>query len=123
MRQICKHCRDGVCAPTRSTSKLPSDFRLERRRQKVYPRGKGCRECRHTGYRGRTGLYELLSADDELRQQIVQHKSATEMLVAARKKGMRLMRDDGWAKCKKGMTTVEEILRVTKTEGLPATAG
>ena len=118
VRLICKHCRTEY---TPEAAKLPADFPLVPG-GKLH-RGKGCRECRHTGYRGRTGLYELLTADDELRQQIVQHKSATEMLLAARKKGMRLMRDDGWAKCHKGMTTVEEILRVTKTEGLPVTAG
>jgi len=117
VRLICKHCKTEY---TGDPAKLPEDFPHDQG-LKLY-KGKGCRECRHTGYRGRTGLFELLNVDDELRQLIVRRRSATEMLVAARRKGIRLMRDDGWVKCHKGMTTVEEVLRVTKTEGLPTTA-
>ena len=117
VRLICKHCKTEYTA---EAAKLPHDFPKDQG-LKLF-KGKGCRECRHTGYRGRTGLYELLSVDDELRQQIVQRASATDMLVSARRKGLRLMRDDGWAKCHKGFTTVAEVLRVTKTEMLPSDA-
>lgn len=62
------------------------------------------------------GIYELLLIDDELRDMIVQHKSAGDMLRVARSKGLKLMRDDGWTKVRKGITTVEEVLRVTKLD-------
>lgn len=95
-------------------SELPSDFRIEPGQKLV--KGKGCRECRNSGYRGRLGIYELLMVTDELREMIVQRKSATDMLTLARKQGLKLMRDDGWTKVIKGMTTVEEIVRVTKID-------
>jgi type II secretion system protein E len=109
VRVICKHCKEEVKV---DPAKLPPDFPLEQG-QRLYT-GRGCRECRHTGFRGRTGLYELLEIDDELRELILRRCSATELLTVARKKHLRLMRDDGWAKCLKGMTSVSEVVRVTK---------
>ena len=77
-------------------------------------RGKGGCDCRHTGYRGRAGIFELLLMTDEMRTMVVKHASATEILVVARRNGIKLMREDGWSKVLTGMTTVEEIQRVTK---------
>ncbi|MCH7813693.1 MAG: hypothetical protein IID40_06695 [Planctomycetes bacterium] len=90
-----------------------SDFEFESGTE-LY-RGKGCRDCRHTGYRGRAGIFELLLMTDEMRAMVVKHASATEILVVARRNGIKLMREDGWSKVLTGMTTVEEIQRVTKS--------
>ena len=79
-------------------------------------RGKGCRECRNSGYRGRLGIFELLMITDKIREMIVQRKSATDILAVARKQGLKLMREDGWTKVEKGLTTVEEVVRVTKID-------
>ena len=76
------------------------------------------RECRHTGYRGRLGIFELLPVDDEIREMILQRKSATDIQDAARANGLKLMREDGWTKVVKGTTTVEEIVRVTKVDAV-----
>ena len=57
-----------------------------------------------------------MMVSDEIREMIVQRKSATDMLAVARKQGIKLMREDGWTKVLKGMTTVEEIVRVTKID-------
>jgi type II secretion system protein E len=111
IRRICKHCREEY---ELDALDLPSDFKLERG-QKVY-RGAGCRECRQTGYRGRLGIFELLMIDGVMREMILQRKSATEILETAQKRGLKLMREDGWAKVLKGITTVEEIVRVTKID-------
>jgi type II secretory ATPase GspE/PulE/Tfp pilus assembly ATPase PilB-like protein len=62
------------------------------------------------------GIYELLMIDDHMRDLIVQRKSAGEMVRVARDKGLKLMREDGWTKVRKGVTTVEEVLRVTKLD-------
>ncbi|MFQ5414945.1 MAG: type II/IV secretion system protein, partial [Phycisphaerae bacterium] len=62
------------------------------------------------------GIFELLHVDEEIRELIVQRRSAGEMLAVARRSGHKLMREDGWAKALKGITTAEEILRVTKTD-------
>ena len=62
------------------------------------------------------GEPELLVVDDKLREMILQRKSATEMLEIARRDGMQLMREDGWSKVTKGLTTIEEVARVTKID-------
>ena len=111
VRRICKSCKEEY-EPDRK--ELPADFKIEPGQKLT--KGKGCRECRNSGYRGRLGIYELLMVTDELREMIVQRKSATDMLTVARKQGIKLMREDGWTKVIKGMTTVEEVVRVTKID-------
>ena len=80
------------------------------------PRGAGCRDCRNSGYRGRLGVFEMLMITNQLRGMIVERRSATDLQVVARKDGLKLMREDGGSKVLAGMTTVEEIVRVTKTD-------
>jgi general secretion pathway protein E len=74
--------------------------------------GAGCVACRNTGYRGRTGIYELLVMDDELRTALHQDPSARRLGAMAVGKGMRLLREDGLRLVREGVTTVEEVLRV-----------
>jgi type II secretory ATPase GspE/PulE/Tfp pilus assembly ATPase PilB-like protein len=78
--------------------------------------GKGCKECNHTGFRGRAGIYELLVVDDTVRQLILTKATSQIIRESARKKGMATLREDGWKKVAKGITTVEEVLRVTLNE-------
>jgi len=111
VRRICKACTQEY-APDKAD--VPADFKIERG-QKLY-RGAGCRDCRNSGYRGRVGIYEMLLITDQLRELIIQRRSATDLLVVARKDGLKLMREDGWSKVLAGMTTVEEVVRVTKTD-------
>jgi general secretion pathway protein E/type IV pilus assembly protein PilB len=111
VRRICKHCVEEYAPDAKD---LPGDFKLHKG-QRIF-KGRGCRDCRNTGYRGRLGIFELLLITDELREMIVQRKSATDMLTIARKQGLKLMREDGWSKVLKGMTTVEEVVRVTKID-------
>ena len=109
VRRICLGCREGYVP---EPGEMPPDFPLEPGQE--LHRGVGCRDCRHTGYRGRFGIFELLHIDDELREMIIHRKSATELQDVALAKGLKLMRQDGWAKVLQGLTTVEEIVRVTK---------
>jgi general secretion pathway protein E len=111
VRKTCASCREEYVP---DPGDIPPDFKLERGEKLI--RGIGCRECRNSGYRGRVGIFELLTVTDELREMIVQRRSATEMLEVARKDGIKLMRDDGWVKVRKGMTTIEEVIRVTKVD-------
>ncbi|MCH8241899.1 MAG: type II secretion system ATPase GspE [Planctomycetes bacterium] len=111
IRCICKHCKEEYIP---DAADLPSDFKLEKG-EKIF-RGAGCRECRQTGYRGRLGIFELLVIDDQMREMILQRKSATEIQAAARAEGLKLMREDGWAKVRKGISTIDEIVRVTKID-------
>ena len=78
-------------------------------------RGAGCTACRHSGYRGRTGIYELLPFTEELKQAVTRgaDRAALRALDAVRE--MRTLKQDGWAKVQAGITTVEEVLRVVQT--------
>jgi general secretion pathway protein E/type IV pilus assembly protein PilB len=110
VRKTCPDCKEEYSP---SPGETPDDFELDAG-EKV-SRGKGCRECRHTGYRGRLGIFELLHMTDEMRDLVAKRASATQILEIARSNGLKLMREDGWAKVRRGMTTLEEINRVTKT--------
>lgn len=77
-------------------------------------KGKGCSLCQGTGYEGRIGIFEVLSVDEEVRQAIVTRQTASVIRDIAVKNGMRSMITDGLEKVKKGMTTIDEVIRVTK---------
>ena len=79
-------------------------------------RGRGCDECRSTGYRGRTGIYELFPITEDVRSLILRRVSSREIRRGAIEAGMLTLRLDGWRKACEGVTTVEEILRVTQED-------
>jgi type II secretory ATPase GspE/PulE/Tfp pilus assembly ATPase PilB-like protein len=79
-------------------------------------RGKGCDDCRGTGYRGRLGIYELFVITEEARGLILSKRPTGEIRRHAIEHRMVTLRDDGWAKARAGITTVEEILRVTQED-------
>jgi general secretion pathway protein E len=79
-------------------------------------RGRGCDECRSTGYRGRTGIYELFPITEDARSLILRRAPSREIRRQAVEAGMATLRLDGWAKACEGVTTVEEILRVTQED-------
>ncbi|MCH7499045.1 MAG: type II secretion system ATPase GspE [Nitrospinae bacterium] len=109
VRVICKECKEscpiepGVLQEMGITDPgSPTAFR-----------GQGCAHCNETGYRGRTGIYELLVVDDDIRQIILSRASSQEIRECAIQSGMATLRQDGWSKVLEGITTVEEIIRVT----------
>lgn len=77
-------------------------------------RGRGCRECRGTGFRGRAGIYEMLVLDDELRAELVSGRNTVQLRRHAVERGMRTLRQDGLRQVLAGITTPEEVLRVTR---------
>jgi type II secretion system protein E len=79
-------------------------------------RGKGCEDCKFTGYRGRTGIFELLLLDEDIRTMIVNRATAGEIADAAIKRGMKTMLRDGMEKVEMGLTTIEEVTRVTRED-------
>ena len=76
----------------------------------------GCDECRGTGYAGRTGIYEILLVSDAIRQMIVERRSSADIKIHALEHGMRTLRMDGWRKVLGGVTTLEEVIRVTSED-------
>ncbi len=79
-------------------------------------RGEGCDACRKTGYKGRSGIYELFVISEEIRSLILRKAPTNEIRRTAMDRGMITLREDGWAKARAGQTTVEEILRVTQED-------
>jgi type II secretory ATPase GspE/PulE/Tfp pilus assembly ATPase PilB-like protein len=77
-------------------------------------KGAGCEECRFTGYRGRTGVHELLVMDNELRIEVQKRRGSEELRAMAIAKGMRTLQDDGLRKVREGTTTLEEVIRVAR---------
>jgi general secretion pathway protein E len=77
---------------------------------------KGCEKCSNTGYWGRTGIFEFLEITDGIRKLVLEKKDSMIIKEVARKNGMRTLREDGWLKVKRGITTISEVLRVTQEE-------
>ena len=75
--------------------------------------GSGCANCNH-GYRGRIGIYELMEMDEDVRRLVMQNADATQIAAMARRAGMKTLKEDGLEKVEQGMTTMEEVLRVTQ---------
>jgi general secretion pathway protein E len=77
-------------------------------------RGAGCERCFGTGYKGRVGIFEMMELDEDIRKRIMANADAGELTLAARGHGMRSLREDGWLKVATGVTTAEEVIRVTQ---------
>jgi type II secretory ATPase GspE/PulE/Tfp pilus assembly ATPase PilB-like protein len=114
VRTICKHCKEEKKVEKNFLRKI--GFPLEDiETAKIY-HGVGCDECHQLGYQGRMGIYELLLVDEKIRPLILDRAPSTTIAKTALASGMRTLRHDGWVKVKAGMTTIEEVLRVTQTE-------
>ncbi|MDW8152994.1 MAG: type II secretion system ATPase GspE [Armatimonadota bacterium] len=110
-RKICSRCKEAYRAPGEAIRRLSEDL-AEVEEEVVLYRGAGCEACRHTGYKGRVGVFELLVVSDRIRSLVLTRAPSTEVREAARAEGMRAMREDGLQKVLEGLSTVEEILRV-----------
>ena len=80
------------------------------------PRAVGCKECRGRGYKGRVGIFEVLSMSDEIRSVALKEASTTEIRRLAVQMGMKGLREDGWRKVAAGLTTIEEVIRLTQED-------
>jgi type II secretory ATPase GspE/PulE/Tfp pilus assembly ATPase PilB-like protein len=109
VRKNCEHCKRPEPVSERAKRAF---FPLGDSLEVVY-RGQGCSDCRQTGFYGRTGIYELLLLTDDLREQVVRKPSLAELRAMARQSGMKTLREDGFRRVREGVTTPEEVLRVT----------
>ncbi|MEF9426105.1 MAG: type IV-A pilus assembly ATPase PilB [Candidatus Mariimomonas ferrooxydans] len=110
-RKICQQCKEEEKVPIPALVKI--GFSEEEAKRIKCLRGKGCPACNGTGYKGRIALYEVMPVKDELKELILEGASASEIKKTAARLGMRSLRMSGLAKLKEGITTVEEVLRVT----------
>jgi general secretion pathway protein E len=103
VRLICPHC------------KVPDRIALAPDGEMVQSyRGPGCAECGNRGYSHRVGIFEMMEVDDEIRKLIMRNADAGTITDMARRTGMKNLREDGWQKIRDGVTTVEEVMRVTQ---------
>jgi len=109
VRKICENCREEVVPDPEQAQllRVPEGFFEGRVFQ-----GAGCARCNNTGYKGRLGVYEIFLMTDEYRQLISTSYKESELLAIARASGMRSLLEDGLAKVRQGLTTMEEVLRV-----------
>jgi type IV pilus assembly protein PilB len=112
VRRICTHCKEPFTAPDNLRKYLDA-AQIE---SHELMHGKGCDQCRQSGYAGRCGIHELLVVDEEFRQIINSDSSVNSMRRAFRKSGWPNLFEDGLQKVKKGVTTIEEILRVAEVD-------
>jgi type IV pilus assembly protein PilB len=110
-RRICKSCSEPVMIPAPALMNV--GFNPEETKTLKTFKGKGCGACSNTGYKGRVALYEVLLIKDNIKEAVLQGVSAMELRELGRKNGMQTLREAGLQKIQEGMTTVEEILRVT----------
>jgi general secretion pathway protein E len=103
VRLICENCRESA-----GTALTPTGERVD-----AFV-GKGCEECSGTGYHGRAGIFELMELNEEIRGLIMANSDASKITQAARRNGMRNLREDGWMKVSQGRTTAAEVTRVTQ---------
>ncbi|MEM6567186.1 MAG: ATPase, T2SS/T4P/T4SS family [Planctomycetota bacterium] len=111
VRSVCPHCRTTFEPDEDLLNELGPDADLVRGRTLSF--GRGCEHCHHTGYLGRTGLFEIMTIDDEIRRLIEANASIEEIRAAAIAGGMRTLREAGLRAAAEGRTTVEEVLRET----------
>jgi len=112
VRVLCPHCKQQTEMPE---GVLPRHCPSESSTGSVYfYRAVGCSQCRQTGYRGRVGIFELMELNEELQRLIARNAEANVLREASQKNGMKTLREDGMEKVLAGVTTYEEILRVTQ---------
>lgn len=121
VRRVCKECKVAY----QPTDEDIAEIGLDREKLLKYttngtiyrPSEGGCDACNHVGYSGRTGIYELLEMNEEIKQLIIKNSDAGTIKCAAIKNGMFSLQDDGALKVMRGITTIEEVMRVTSEDG------
>ena len=119
VRILCPECKEEDNSATTAALKEQLHFSPE---QKIY-RAVGCPACRNTGYYGRQGIFEWMDLNNEIRQMVLKNCSSGEIREAAVRNGLRSLSDDGWRVVRRGITTPEEVMRVTKDQTLGNNSG
>ncbi|MDD5531130.1 MAG: GspE/PulE family protein, partial [bacterium] len=115
IRLICPKCKTVMKLNEERLSQMAKDVEFDLKKIELYE-GKGCAECRFTGYRDRTGIYEILTVNGAIRDLILSRSSSQQIKQEAISQGMLTLRQDGFKKVLKGLTTFSEVIRVTQQE-------
>jgi len=112
LRKVCESCKESYAIPEELIKKLHLRDLSSERDIKFY-RGKGCPKCLSSGYKGRVGIIEIMVLSPKIKELILDHAGEYELKQAARLEGMKTMRENGLIKALAGLTSLEEVLRVT----------
>ncbi len=114
VRRICSHCKEECEKPENVDipEEVVNSLGINKDEIKFF-RGKGCKKCRNTGYKGRISIIEVLPLTKAIKSQVIKGGSTLDIQNTAEEEGMRPLSHDGWIKVLKGITTVEEVIRVT----------
>jgi general secretion pathway protein E len=117
VRRLCPACRRPLQLSDARTQLLKTEgFPVELLHLHPIYEPVGCDECRGSGFKGRTGIYEILTVDDHIRPLIINRAASSDIKREAMRHGLHTLREDGWLKVLDGITTIEEILRVTEED-------
>jgi type II secretory ATPase GspE/PulE/Tfp pilus assembly ATPase PilB-like protein len=119
VRVICSECKVEDPSPDPRVLKM-LDFTEEQLAGKTIWKGAGCKRCRNSGYRGRIGIFEMVVLNTQMRDLAFKKATAGQLRAAAKAAGMRTLLEDGKRKILNGVTTPEDLLRITQAEGLAA---
>jgi type IV pilus assembly protein PilB len=111
VRRICSNCKEPVTYPAEYLS--AAGLTEEEVAETIFYRGSGCDQCTGSGYKGRQGLYEVMAMSPTLRRMILQSASTADLRDQAVAEGMLTLRMDGMLKVKRGITTLEEVIKET----------
>ena len=114
LRKICPHCKEAFKVPPDVTTRL--GLSNEEVSANTYYRGRGCSRCKDTGFLGRMAILEVLAVTNALREQILHDTSAKVIKDLALKEGLKTLRMAGLEKAKAGLTSLDEVLRVSGSE-------
>ncbi|MFQ5822840.1 MAG: type II secretion system ATPase GspE [bacterium] len=113
IRKLCDNCKK----PYRPNLSIFNELGLKKDNKNfVFYRGEGCAQCKNTGYKGRIGIYEIMTVNETIRELTLKNASADQIKKAAMDNGMQSLRHDGLQKAMKGITTLEEVFRVTNVD-------
>ncbi|MBI5699479.1 type II/IV secretion system protein [Candidatus Saganbacteria bacterium] len=112
VRKICSNCK----VPQEVAKDVLDHFKELKDKKLTFYHGKGCKTCRNTGYRGRTGIFEMLTLNPEIQDLIMNKAPSNQVKEVAVRSGMKTLREDGISKVIAGMTTLDEVLRVTQLD-------
>ncbi len=115
VRVLCTHCKEAYKPPKKVLDHFALSWKMKVEHMDFY-RPKGCPWCNKTGYRGRTGIFELMTMNDTLSRLILDHAPNSELLKAARASGMKTLRQSGLEQVTKGVTSIAEVMRVVPQE-------
>jgi type II secretory ATPase GspE/PulE/Tfp pilus assembly ATPase PilB-like protein len=115
LRRICEHCKENHKVSENIMDKVGMSALTSKKQVELF-RGKGCKKCFNTGYQGRVGITEVLILTPKVKDLILNEAGEIKIKEAGRAEGMLTMREDGLRKALAGLTTIEEVLRVTAAD-------